>query len=71
MNPVPTKKAMPEPSISPKDIGVPSSRSWKPTTPLRRRTQSVAVIAPRWTAVKPCKGQCGAGGLLERGSIPI
>lgn len=47
------KRAIADKSSSPIDIGVPSSSNWKPTTALRRRTQRVATIAPRWAAVKP------------------
>ncbi len=53
MYPVPINKAIADKSSSPNDVGVPSSSIWKPTTALRRRTQRVATIAPRWAAVKP------------------
>ncbi|KAL9129263.1 MAG: hypothetical protein Q9217_002244 [Psora testacea] len=52
--PVPTKKAIAEHKMRPKESGVPSSSSWNPTRPFNSRTHNVATIDPRWTAVNPC-----------------
>lgn len=35
-----------------KESGVPSSANWKPTNPLTRRHQQVAVVKPHCTATK-------------------
>jgi hypothetical protein len=46
------KSTAAEPTISPIDMGVPSSSNWYPTTAFNIRIHNVAIIKPRWIPVK-------------------
>ena len=51
--PVPMNRMSDDTSRSPMEMAVPSSSSWKPTIEFNNKIHVVAVIAARWTAVKP------------------